>query len=334
MVDRGRRFHRQLTRHTAPFLILMGLQAPVAFAASQAQVISRDAVIHGATFADWAVRWQQWLFSLPLSALPLTGLSCGTAQAGPVWFLDAPGENGSFTYECTIPVGKKVLVPIINVSSGSGIFDCEPTVPGVLCNIDDLRVGAAAAVDPAIMAVSLDGTPLNNFGELRVQSPVFAVTYPEDSIFGVPAGTYSPNLSDGYWLLLSSLSPGMHTINIKVSIPDGYFAGAAFESTYHLTIAAPSSPSIELRLTGLDTTTGHALTLPLTVSQPSLGIVMTPALVALAAGESFSVNAPAFMGACAFLGWVNPSSGYVIPSRTLSGNVATNQEHEARYRCP
>jgi hypothetical protein len=63
-----------------------------------------------------------------------------------------------------------------------------------------------------------------------------SLTYPPDNVIAlifnaeVPGGTYTPNVSDGYFLLLPPLSRGKHTIRVKST------GGFASEVTYHLTI--------------------------------------------------------------------------------------------------
>jgi hypothetical protein len=82
---------------------------------------------------------------------------------------------------------------------------------------------------------------VQNLLDFGVQSPVITLTYPEDNVvaflFGVkevkvPAGTYTPSVSDGYWLIIAPLSNGMHTIRVRGAAAGG-FSG---ETTYHLTV--------------------------------------------------------------------------------------------------
>jgi len=94
-------------------------------------------------------------------------------------------------------------------------------------------------MDPVTIEASIDGVPLRDLNDYRVQSPVFSVTLPEGNIlegFGVPSGTYAPMVSDGYWLMLAPLSTGAHTIHLKSITTGGPFAGIETEVTYHLTI--------------------------------------------------------------------------------------------------
>jgi hypothetical protein len=167
--------------------------------------------------------------------LDATGAHCAVGQVGPVWFLAGTfGTLGdSVIRSCTVPAGKALLLTPLTQLDGSGAFDCEPTAPG-LCDVNALRALAAEFVDnPTTLEVIVDGHRLKNVGDYRVQSPVFSITYPEGAVFGLPSGTSTPNLADGYWLLLAPLSAGAHTIQIT-GVGNSGFGGKV---TYHLTIA-------------------------------------------------------------------------------------------------
>ena len=147
--------------------------------------------------------------------------------------------SGIFDRACTVPTGKALFFAIVNAAFGAAVFDCEPTNPGVPCDVTALRKAAAESMDPVTIEASIDGVPLLNLSDYRVQSPVFSVTLPKGNVledFGVPSGTYAPMVSDGYWLMLAPLSAGAHTIHFKDSITGGPFEGNKTEVTYHLTV--------------------------------------------------------------------------------------------------
>ena len=215
--------------------LLVVAMIPVAQADPKPKVLSLDSSPYGNTYGEWSARWWQWLMAIPEATNPNfdpTGANCAVGQVGPVWFL-AGAFGGSFTRSCTVPAGKALLLTPLTQLNGSGAFDCEPTAPG-LCNLNTLRALAAAFADnPTTLEVVVDGHPLKNVGDQRVQSPVFSLTYPEGAVFGLPSGTSTPNLADGYWLLLAPLSAGAHTIQIT-GVGNSGFGGKV---TYHLTIA-------------------------------------------------------------------------------------------------
>ncbi|MBM3225260.1 MAG: hypothetical protein FJZ47_15860 [Candidatus Tectomicrobia bacterium] len=221
-------------------LTLTGIHT-VAWGDSQARakVVPRDANVYGSSYSEWSARWLQWLFSTPTDTNPAadtTGANCAEGQSGPVWFL-AGSFGTTVTRECTVPAGKALFFPLVNGIFGAGVFDCEPTVPGTACNLAALRSAAAASMDAVTLEASVDGRPLRDLLEQRVQSPVMTFTYPPSNVFGVPPGTYAPNVADGYWLMLAPLRVGTHTLHFKAEITGGPFVGTVIEVTYHLTIA-------------------------------------------------------------------------------------------------
>lgn len=208
--------------------------------AESPRIISVDANAYGNNYGQWSARWTQWWLSLPADKNPFTdttGANCAEGQSGPVWFLaGAPGDAPP-TRLCTVPTGKALFFPILNAVFGSSIFDCEPTVPGVTCNLATLYGAAAGAVDAVTMSVEIDGKSIRDLNGRRVASPAFTVTYPQDSSTGVASGSYSPNVTDGYWLMIAPLRPGAHTLHFKGAFTGGPFAGALIEVTYQLTVA-------------------------------------------------------------------------------------------------
>src|SRR4029453_13250943 len=228
-------------------LVVVGLGLVMAGARSVAQadddarcqVIPRDANTYGNSSGEWSARWWQWAFSIPAATNPVldeTGAHCAEGQSGPVWFLAGSFFGGTFERACTVPPDKALFLPIVNAAFGAAVFDCEPTQPGVPCNITILRAAAAASMDPVTLEASIDGVPIRHLRDYRVQSPVFSVTLPEGNVVDVPSGTYAPMVSDGYWLMLAPLAAGAHTIHFKNSAPAGPFGGTATEVTYPLTI--------------------------------------------------------------------------------------------------
>jgi hypothetical protein len=222
--------------------LMVAAMLPVAQADSgnpNSQVLPLDSSPYGNTYGEWSARWWQWALSIPAATNPVvdeTGAHCAEGQSGPVWFLAGSFFGGTFERACTVPPDKALFFPIVNAAFGAAVSDCEPTQPGVPCNITVLRAAAAASMDPVTIEASLNGVPVRQLRDFRVQSPVFSVTLPEGNVVAVPSGTYAPMVSDGYWLMLAPLSAGAHTIHFKNKITGGPFAGTATEVTYHLTI--------------------------------------------------------------------------------------------------
>ena len=92
-------------------------------------------------------------------------------------------------------------------------------------------------MDNVILTARVDGKSVSNLTDQRVQPPVIVVTWPEGNFAGVPPATYTPNVADGYWLMLEPLSVGVHTISFRGEITGGPFTGTINGPvTYVLTI--------------------------------------------------------------------------------------------------
>jgi hypothetical protein len=184
---------------------------------------------YGNTYGELSARWWQWLLSIPAATNPNTGGDCAQGQYDDVWFL-AGAFGGRATRTCIIPAGKPIFFPVINTIA------YKPTSDETLL---DLRKLAAAFIDSIIsMQVTIDGTTMNK-GELasfRVRSPSFTVIAPKKGL--VPPGKLQspgntdPLVSDGYWLLLSPLSTGMHQINFQAATSGGF----TLDVTYTLSV--------------------------------------------------------------------------------------------------
>ena len=197
---------------------------------------------YGKTYGEWATAWWQWALSIPADRSPLTdptGALFAEGQSGPVWFRGTFGTSGERT--STMPPGKALFMPVYNWIFGAGVFDCDPTVPGVPCDVPTLRALAASNTEAAtVLDVNIDGEPVRHIRSYRAASPEpFSVTYPDNSVIGVAAGTYSPNVTDGYWLMLAPLPKGEHTIRVHVLAPGTSYGTLEFTSVTHLIVADP-----------------------------------------------------------------------------------------------
>ncbi len=207
---------------------------------TQSPVIPRNSSAYGNTYGEWSARWWQWVLSIPEDTNPnldTTGENCAEGQAGPVWFLAGMFTGGKVTRNCTVPAGKALFFPILTGVFGSAVFDCDPTVPGVLCNLAALRIASVGSMDEVKLKARIDGESVMNLKSgQRVTSPEFTLTIPDNGVFDIPRCTYRPQVADGYWLMIKPLSPGAHTIRFKGEITGGVFVGQVIEVTYNLTV--------------------------------------------------------------------------------------------------
>jgi len=228
---------------TAPALVLVlmmptsTIQARLGSDLDNPGIFPPDSSVYGHSYGEWAVRWWQWALSIPEAENPVldtTGQFCDVGQSGPVWFLGGTFGN-SLERTCTIPADKVIFMPVHQWIFGSGVFDCEPTNPGVRCDVPTLQASAAAATTSAeVVEAWIDGVPVNNIRDYRGISPgPFGIRLPKGAVFGLPKGVYYPQVADGYWLLLEPLPAGGHTIQVHV-VNSAY--GIDYTVTYHLTV--------------------------------------------------------------------------------------------------
>lgn len=208
-------------------------------AADNPSVVPVDAVVEGQGYAQWTAAWWQWARNADAPPyLDPDGSECGNGQSGPVWFL--AGTDGTFDAqrECNVPIGKYLLVSVINMymqsplrlsKSGKKEFpSCESLKQQVALNNDHL----ASAV------VLLDGVQVKDVSSYRVRTESCFVPDPAAE---VESGFHAPiAASDGYWLLIPPLPAGRHTLAVgaNYAAPDGDYYRMSQNFEYVLWVGA------------------------------------------------------------------------------------------------
>lgn len=181
-------------------------------------------------------QWWQWAISIPIATNPAadtTGEFCDEGQSGPVWHV-AGSFGGPVERSCNIPVGKSILVPIINGECSEAEYPEQSTE-------EQLR-GCALATNEGVseLMFSINGLTVEETvlrESHRIQSPLFIMTFPEDNIFGLPPVT-TRAVSDGYWVLVEGLTAGNYDMHFRGAIIDPSGANNFItEATYHITVS-------------------------------------------------------------------------------------------------
>jgi hypothetical protein len=187
--------------------------------------------------------WWQWALSIPSGQNPMldtTGDNCMIGQKGDLWFLAGvfAADGGTVKRTCSVPENKALFFPVIN-SFNTNTPDCGQG--GENFNVRKLTSLVKPLIDAAEnLEVTVDGTPINKRQIQRVLSFPFPTAIPTDNVFGpdacgtripLPAGIYSPSMDDGYYVLLSPLKPGPHTLQFHAT--SGSFSQ---DITYKLTL--------------------------------------------------------------------------------------------------
>ncbi len=216
-------------------LVLVGASAPAAPNLNPT-ILPPNSKPYGASYGKWSDRWWQWAYSIPADTNPVidpTGEFAAEGQSGPVWFL-AGTFGGDAERTVTVPAGKGLFFPIYNyVWVNTPEFGDDPWseeqeafARAVLAWLVDLGTE---------LACEIDGRPVENISAYRCQTPEdgeYMVTFPEDSVW-LPAGTYGPSVSDGYYFMLAPLSAGQHTIHFHAAVP---LFDWSLDVTYHITV--------------------------------------------------------------------------------------------------
>jgi hypothetical protein len=250
------RFATQITSYLMTAVAIMGPAPSVSFASTPPSpsfghppnpnpgVVPINSKPYGLSYGDWTAVWWQWVLSVPASKSPIgdtTGADCAQHQFGPVWFLAGTG-GGIVTRNCTIPVGTAVLFPILNylndypcpVGPNAPPFEPDPgqSLEDFLTNGNANYPGARDVEDnPQELVATVDNVPLRNLAGYRATSRLFY--FKADSSYvggGDPCinGRLQPAVSDGYWIMLTPLPPGTHTIQFTGIGSDGFTAGVKY----------------------------------------------------------------------------------------------------------
>lgn len=156
-----------------------------------------------------AEQWWQWAMSSPRQSSPVsdaTGESCTTGQSGEVWFLAGGFGSSKIKRKCTIPAGRSLFFPLINMvywptPERVGVFTCERAKELSALNND-------TAID---LFAEIDGKALDGLKQFRVASQSCFDVFSRVPSAQKPYKAY-PSATDGYWLLVRPLPPGRHSI--------------------------------------------------------------------------------------------------------------------------
>lgn len=193
-------------------LLALALASP-AFAlpaGADGPVLSSRERVDGRSQADYAIAWWQWAMHLPDGVRPYqdpSGAQCALAQSGPVWFLAGTDGTMRVQRKCVVPQGKYVFLPIIAVlahSKPGQPITCQKAHDQVMRTNDHL----------AQAQVSLDGKAIADIAAYRLgQVPCFDAF--KHAAYLERHTPYMPAATDGYWLMLTPLSTGMHRLSVK-----------------------------------------------------------------------------------------------------------------------
>ena len=180
--------------------------------------------------------WWEWVLSQPFATNPvldLTGEQCANRQRGQVWFLAGSFGSAPVTRTCTVPAGKALLIPVLNL--GYFAFPDDPPATRTEAYV---RAQVSSMANATNLTATIDDVSVANIkNRYFEESPLFKVILPANNVFGLPDGFHlDPSVDAGYYLVVKPLTSGEHTIHFT-----GHFTGAngGFSSdiTYFITVA-------------------------------------------------------------------------------------------------
>lgn len=206
------------------------------------------AKIRGKTYAEWGASWWRWAYSIPLDQNPnfeSSGAFDAVGQAGPVWFVPITAAFGGVKERhVNVPLGKFIFVPLL---VGALSYPCaaDPNFqPAPGQSVEEFLASMLTPIVDALtdltrnglMTAEVDGVPVQNLADHRAKSGLFLLTADPSLAAWDPCvtGGAQPTLSDGFWLMLRPLSPGVHTVHYKIVadfLPDG-----GQEVTFHISV--------------------------------------------------------------------------------------------------
>jgi hypothetical protein len=198
------------------------------------------AVVHGKTIGEWTAVWWQWMAGLPAEGHPFVaarGDDCARDQNEPVFLLSgsilslAIGPPVLPWEGCVVPCGKPILLEVWSVSLWAP-GDCEPD------RMEDCMNLAAEYMDTVSIEVTLDGRPLPCPERHREKSPVFDFLMAPDNILDLEEPLLRKGVTDGFWVMLKPLPPGVHVIDLRVND-----SGLELPRLYRITVAPCESAS-------------------------------------------------------------------------------------------
>ncbi|MCX6922897.1 MAG: hypothetical protein NT154_06755 [Verrucomicrobia bacterium] len=191
----------------------------------------------GSSYNDWAIPVNQWFWSIPTTETTPPTRVFGNMVVPPLAWLTG------VTIPVTMKVGQWFFVPIC--------FNCWANTPGDWGYDhpwDAPYVDQAGNLWPTYEAwareqmkeymdtfnptSTIDGKPVQNINLYRMQTGLFDIKVPADNAWGswLPAGTYGPCFSDGWFAILNPMTPGKHPVTNAIG--EGLFV------TYEITVTS------------------------------------------------------------------------------------------------
>lgn len=178
-----------------------------------------DSSPYGIPYNNWLEKWWTWWISIPVDKHPYYDPSdperCSMMQDGPVWFLPDITPGKKLDYNCNIPFGKSILIPVSvtfcekNIKGTCGTIQTDKELLDKTDNVRTFLEHMEVEIDG--IKIPLDGPPVKTgFFNITVPNPPPLEIWSE-----IKPGTQKTAAS-GYFLIIRDIPEGEHVINLKV----------------------------------------------------------------------------------------------------------------------
>lgn len=167
-----------------------------------------ELVIDDKAISSYPNLWWQWAYASKKEINPvqdLTGKNCHQGQGGSVWYLAGGFGSSKIQRKCSIPAGKYIFFPVINMAHWKPI--------DAVLSCDEAKEYAALNNNRLIsIDIELDSKKASNPAHSRMSSNQCF------NIFSrMPGEKYDayPSATDGFWIMLKPLSKGSHILKFQ-----------------------------------------------------------------------------------------------------------------------
>jgi hypothetical protein len=218
-------FLHQLVRKTLVATILI---ANLTLSAQASPVLAPTEQVAGRSQLEWVQNWWQWALSFPADQSPLvdnSGALNHIRNDGPVVFLTS-SSGGLANNAFSVPANRPLLLPLVTtlaIELPSAVPGCLNESSPISCTLAGLALSTDVLVNPYLRIDGIDYAVGTTFRQ--TSTTYFDMLLPENSLIGLDAGLYPNSLAtDGYWVMLSGLTPGQHTLEFGGGDGSGFYA--------------------------------------------------------------------------------------------------------------
>ena len=173
-------------------------------------VYTDNGLLFGKSYGEWSAAWWQWIAKFGASPNPFTAagnVDCRLGQQGSVWFLAGNPGPDAVVRSCTIPAGKALLIPVLNMAwSAAEQGDPDATYADLMGFIE---ANYMPGYGP--MAAEVDGQPasISEVSWPRPSGRLPTANWAAGNPFAVPAGL-TTFVAKGYYIFRQAVAGRAH----------------------------------------------------------------------------------------------------------------------------